>query len=427
MISFNEFVKEAKKNKCDCWDGHKRVPGTAPCAPGSCVKESLDESTEAGLAAKASKSGVSIGILRKVYRRGVAAWNSGHRPGTNPQQWGMARVNSYITKGKGTYHGADKDLREEIDAVDSLTKRLTKPMSYDAIDEIMQSISKSAGISPKELHNDFKQKHGKTPDDYAKGMSEAVAKDKDSGLPKKYVAGMSDATAKARAAHFKKADKLSDRDPEAYKPAPGDAGAKTKESEHTKKYRAMFGEDMDEEIYEACWDTHRQIGVKKKGGKMVPNCVPKNEGFVSHAQRKAVWASRNDKKMKKEELSAEEQFDLIEEIVMDLAETNNIDPESIWETLESVDDTELLEYAVDAKGHKSSTGGLTQKGRDAYNAKGGNLQAPVTTPPSKLKPGSKAANRRKSFCARMGGMEGPMKDDKGRPTRKALALRKWNC
>lgn len=88
---------------------------------------------------------------------------------------------------------------------------------------------------------------------------------------------------------------------------------------------------------------------------------------------------------------------------------------------------EVVEYAVDAKGHKSSTGGLTQKGRDSYNAKGGNLKPPVTTPPSKLDPDSKAAKRRKSFCARMGGMEGPMKDEKGRPTRKALALRKWNC
>jgi hypothetical protein len=88
---------------------------------------------------------------------------------------------------------------------------------------------------------------------------------------------------------------------------------------------------------------------------------------------------------------------------------------------------ELEEAAVDAKGHKSSTGGLTQKGRDAYNAKGANLQAPVTTPPSKLKAGSKAANRRKSFCARMGGMEGAMKKPNGEPTRKALALRKWNC
>ena len=89
--------------------------------------------------------------------------------------------------------------------------------------------------------------------------------------------------------------------------------------------------------------------------------------------------------------------------------------------------TELDEAAVDAKGHKSSTGGLTQKGRDAYNAKGANLQAPVTTPPSKLDPDSKAAKRRKSFCARMGGMEGAMKKPNGEPTRKALALRKWNC
>jgi hypothetical protein len=50
----------------------------------------------------------------------------------------------------------------------------------------------------------------------------------------------------------------------------------------------------------------------------------------------------------------------------------------------------------------------------------------VTTPPSKLKKGSKAANRRKSFCARMSGVKGPMRKN-GKPTRKALALRKWNC
>ena len=66
-----------------------------------------------GLAAKAKKSGVSLSTLKKVYARGIAAWNSGHRPGTTPQQWAHARVNSYITKGKGTYGGADKDLRSE--------------------------------------------------------------------------------------------------------------------------------------------------------------------------------------------------------------------------------------------------------------------------------------------------------------------------
>ena len=78
---------------------------------------------------------------------------------------------------------------------------------------------------------------------------------------------------------------------------------------------------------------------------------------------------------------------------------------------------------------KNPEGGLNQKGVESYRREnpGSKLQTAVTTPPSKLKPGSKAANRRKSFCARMGGMPGPMKDEKGRPTRKALSLRKWNC
>jgi hypothetical protein len=77
-------------------------------------EEEMQDLEEAkGLAAKAKKSGIAIGTLRKVYNRGMAAWRTGHRPGTTPQQWGMARVNSYINKGKGTYHGADKDLREE--------------------------------------------------------------------------------------------------------------------------------------------------------------------------------------------------------------------------------------------------------------------------------------------------------------------------
>jgi hypothetical protein len=78
---------------------------------------------------------------------------------------------------------------------------------------------------------------------------------------------------------------------------------------------------------------------------------------------------------------------------------------------------------------KNPEGGLNRKGIASYRAEnpGSKLSMAVTTPPSKLKPGSKAANRRKSFCARMGGMEGPMKKPNGEPSRKALALRKWNC
>ena len=77
----------------------------------STYEESFDELLEnEGLKKKAAKSGISLGTVKKVYNRGMAAWRTGHRPGTTPQQWGMARVNSYITKGKGTYYGADSDL-----------------------------------------------------------------------------------------------------------------------------------------------------------------------------------------------------------------------------------------------------------------------------------------------------------------------------
>jgi len=78
---------------------------------------------------------------------------------------------------------------------------------------------------------------------------------------------------------------------------------------------------------------------------------------------------------------------------------------------------------------KDPKGGLNKKGVASYRREnpGSKLQTAVTTKPSKLKPGSKDAKRRKSFCARMSGVEGPMKDEKGRPTRKALSLKKWNC
>ena len=116
----------------------------------------------------------------------------------------------------------------------------------------------------------------------------------------------------------------------------------------------------------SCWNGYEMIGMKEKNGKEVPNCVP-----IKKASSPS-WTRKEGKNPK---------------------------------------------------------GGLNQKGRDSYNREnpGSNLKAPVTTPPSKLKKGSKAAKRRKSFCARMGGMPGPMKDENGKPTRKALSLRKWNC
>lgn len=85
------------------------------------------------LADKASKSGIPAGILRKVYNRGVAAWKTGHRPGTTPEQWGHARVNSFVTKSSGTWGKADKDLAAkvrkegvEMDELSMSVKDLTK-------------------------------------------------------------------------------------------------------------------------------------------------------------------------------------------------------------------------------------------------------------------------------------------------------------
>jgi hypothetical protein len=71
----------------------------------------------------------------------------------------------------------------------------------------------------------------------------------------------------------------------------------------------------------------------------------------------------------------------------------------------------------------SQGAGLTAKGRAKYNREtGSNLKAPAPNPKTE-----KDAARRRSFCARMSGMPGPMKDEKGRPTRKAASLKRWNC
>ena len=183
----------AKRERIKAGSGERmRKPGAKGAPTREAIKSAQNEEleleeSESALAKKAKASGVSLGVLKKVYARGVAAWRTGHRPGTTPQQWGMARVNSYITKGKGTYHGADKDLREA---------RLPE-----------------------------------------------VPKDKETGLPKKYTTGEK-GTDQARAAHFAKGREKHWDDPSAYEKAPGDATAKTRESKHTKKYRQMYGEEL---------------------------------------------------------------------------------------------------------------------------------------------------------------------------------------
>ena len=105
-----------------------------------------------GLKKKAAKSGISYGTLKKVYNRGMAAWRTGHRPGTTPQQWGMARVNSYIGKGKGTYYGADADLRG--------AKRKTKKEGFNEASLTVKDATGGMSSSDKKQHAQMVAKHG---------------------------------------------------------------------------------------------------------------------------------------------------------------------------------------------------------------------------------------------------------------------------
>jgi Domain of unknown function (DUF6321) len=97
----------------------------------------------------------------------------------------------------------------------------------------------------------------------------------------------------------------------------------------------------------------------------------------------------------------------------------------ITHQLKSMKEEVITERGADSKGYFRPTekgAGLTPKGAKHFG-----IHTAVTTKPSKLKKNSKSWKRRKSFCARMSGMKGPMKDEKGRPTRKAMSLRRWNC
>lgn len=61
-----------------------------------------------------------------------------------------------------------------------------------------------------------------------------------------------------------------------------------------------FKEWLNETKNDPCWDDYEMVGMKKRDGRKVPNCVPKKEGYASDAQRKAVWATRNEKRIKEE-------------------------------------------------------------------------------------------------------------------------------
>jgi hypothetical protein len=110
------------------------------------------------LSNKSEKTGIAKGILKKVYNRGLAAWRTGHRPGVSQHQWAMARVNSFATKGKGTWGKADKDLAKKVKAVNEKYDPQTGLFSADLERRDYSLNYKSSMPMPTGLINELKRK-----------------------------------------------------------------------------------------------------------------------------------------------------------------------------------------------------------------------------------------------------------------------------
>ena len=210
----------------------------------------LDEAKgNEGLKKKAEKSGMPLGILRQVYNRGIAAWRTGHRPGTTPQQWGFARVNSFITKSSGTWGKADADLAAKV-------RGSAKKEEVELEEKLKVSDGLGAWIDDFKK-SDAPQFAGKSD---KKKQQMAVAAFVDAGGQlNEFTRGILGMTEGAGSAAQRAAIAISKK---------AKAGKPGYDSE---------GKSLKEKDDDPCWDSHEQRGMKKKNGRLVPNCVPKNE------------------------------------------------------------------------------------------------------------------------------------------------------
>ena len=172
---------------------------------------------------KAKKSGMPYGILKKVYDRGMAAWKTGHRPGTTPQQWAFARVNSFTTKSSGTWGKADKDLAKQVNSSHHIkeTELGMIPKKKTKGHEVLGPESVQEWFESNMTRASYQLRHG---EDWWWKLQEV----KEAMLEK---TGACDIVAK-------ESTELKEKGP--------------------------------------CWDGFKQVGMKNKGGKQVPNCVPES-------------------------------------------------------------------------------------------------------------------------------------------------------
>jgi hypothetical protein len=162
--------------------------------------------------------------------------------------------------------------------------------------------------------------------------------------------------------------------------------------------------------------------------------IAKSEGMLV-----GVWNYLQSQKAQGIDPQISEEFDLIESIIENLAKHNGVDAEVIWEDLESLDDDELYVFATTTTimedwqkvNKKDKTDGMSKKAVSAYRREhpGSKLKTAVTTKPGKLKKGSKASKRRKSYCSRSRGQMKMHNISCAKTPDKAIckARRRWNC
>ena len=196
-------------------------------------------------------------------------------------------------------------------------------------------------------------------------------------------------------------------------------------SEGLKKARKNVGADK-------CWDGYKAKGTKKKDGKEVPNCVKEDSKYGY--DKKGNSLNPKDKNKKKKPKPKRWWDDNGNGIGYEEGEVSE-GKDGLWDNIHArrkagkpkrkpgdknyPKTLDIDEGAWQRKEGKNPSGGLNEKGRKSYERE---------NPGSDLKrPQPEGGPRKKSFCARMSGVKGPMKKPNGDPTRKALALRKWKC
>jgi len=193
----------------------------------------------------------------------------------------------------------------------------------------------------------------------------------------------------------------------------------------------------------ACWDGYEMRGMKKKGNRSVPNCVPKNSPAKMNGDRKLKkqvkklvkkgafsvsggeveegpnWITPPQVKQSRKQRKKQEVNDAAMDYLKSIQNDSPVKKAEPRRTIGRGKNFNKVSKDKSATGGAAG-GGMTEKGVREYKRKnpGSKLKTAVTKDPSKLKPGSKDAKRRKSFCARSKGWTG----ERGKAAR-----RRWNC